>query len=311
MRVLVLGAGSVGSLLAAYLALGGHEVTAVGRKEHVGAVACGGLRLHGPDDSVRVVENLDAWVRLDSSWSAEPDVVLVCVKTHANVALAEQYAWLFERNYPTFLVQNGMGNEEPYLSRFPGLPVGRMLTSNGALRPAPGEVVHTGLGLTEVGALTSNLTRETVDELVAALDGSGLPAQVTGDVVSAGWKKLLVNVGINPFGALTGLRNGQLLQRPDLVTFMLRAVEEAERVARLVHPAFPEGDYGELVLDVARRTSNNKNSMLQDIEAGRPTEIQAINGHVVREGRRLGVDVPVNAMLVALVEGLSFGQMPV
>jgi 2-dehydropantoate 2-reductase len=114
-----------------------------------------------------------------------------------------------------------------------------------------------------------------------------------------------VNVGINPLTALNGLRNGELLDHPDIMEIMRGAVEEALRVAEALGVDLGEGDHVERVFGVARATASNRSSMLQDIERGRRTEIDALNGAIVDSARRLGLDVPVNETLTAAVKGLE------
>lgn len=326
MKILILGAGSIGSLFGGYLACGGHEVTLVARTAHVNATRAHGLTVITPEGTSHSVP-VTAWTQLPSQaperspapetpetpetletpeTPAAWDLVIVAVKTYSLPALLHQYAWFFpETECPVALLQNGLGTEVHFTRQWPNAPLLRILTSNGALRRAPGTVVHTGRGETVVGPVSGSRDEleKTGRALCAALTDAGLTARFTPEVQAACWKKAFVNVGINAFGALTGLRNGQLLEIPLLRQTMADAVREAQTVAGVAGIPLEPGDPVEAMLEVARRTAQNKNSMLQDLEKGRPTEIQAINGHVSQLGREVNVPTPINDVLTALVTG--------
>jgi 2-dehydropantoate 2-reductase len=142
------------------------------------------------------------------------------------------------------------------------------------------------------------------------LTSAGLPTRVEKDVDSLIWSKLLVNVGINPLTAITRLRNGGLLDHPGTAQIMEQAVAEAARVASAKGVKLLYADPLERVRQVARVTSENVASMLQDVLAMRPTEIEAINGAISAHGRSLGLPTPVNDTLTGLVKTIeaSYGR---
>jgi 2-dehydropantoate 2-reductase len=140
--------------------------------------------------------------------------------------------------------------------------------------------------------------------LASLLSASGLEeVSVSADIRADVWDKALGNIGINALGAITGLRNGELVGNTWTAAVMQALVHEAECVARQgglhLEPAWPR------VQDLARRTAGNRNSMLQDLEAGRPTEIEFMNGAVVRMAEAAGLSAPVNACVANLVRGLE------
>ncbi|GAF76047.1 unnamed protein product, partial [marine sediment metagenome] len=134
---------------------------------------------------------------------------------------------------------------------------------------------------------------------------AGIHTEISSNIMRALWSKVLVNVGINPLTALTGLRNGELLDHPEIRQVMKRAVEEAMMVAQSLGIEMEFDNPVEKVYEVAEATAANRSSMLQDVERGRKTEIDALNGAIVELGRRIGVDTPVNETLVAAVKGLE------
>ena len=127
----------------------------------------------------------------------------------------------------------------------------------------------------------------------------------TDNIMGAIWTKMLANVAINALTAITGLYNGELLELEETKAVMLKAVDEAVAVAKAMGIKLLVDDPHEFVLGIARATATNKSSMLQDVERGRRTEIDAINGMIVHYGRELGIPTPVNEVLVAAVKGIE------
>jgi 2-dehydropantoate 2-reductase len=146
--------------------------------------------------------------------------------------------------------------------------------------------------------------RQKAEEVAALLTGAGLPATVTDDVEAALWRKAIVNAAINPLGARTRRRNGELLELPALRTLLGRVAREAHGAALAAGIALREVDPVALVEEVCRRTATNQCSMLQDVLAGRRTEIEQINGEIVRRGKAAGAAVELNETLLALVGGI-------
>jgi len=137
--------------------------------------------------------------------------------------------------------------------------------------------------------------------LLEALARAGFPVREVDDVRAVLWGKLLINVAINPFGALLGVPNGALREDPAALLFMRRAVEEVLQVVEALGIALPFEDPWGKVLEVLDRAAANRNSMLQDLERGAPTEIDALCGAVVRYARQLGLRVPMNETLLDMI----------
>jgi 2-dehydropantoate 2-reductase len=199
-------------------------------------------------------------------------------------------------------LQNGVGNRELLEQALGADRVGQGVTALGATLLGPGRVRHAGQGKTVFGTAPDQLSMAALAELFNACD---LPAELSHDLDALIWSKLLVNVGINALTALLRVPNGVLAEAAEARALMAQAVAEAVAVARARGTALAEADPLEHVLAVARATGANRSSMLQDVLRGSPTEIAAINGAVVREGRRLGVPTPVNSLLTSLVQALD------
>lgn len=297
MRALVMGAGSIGSLFAGFLARQGWRVAMVARRAHVEAVRAGGLRVEGPLGSFKA--EVEAYEDAGQVGEA-PDVVLITVKAYDTWQAASQVRHLVERGAVPLCLQNGLGVEEE-ASRALGAAVFRAVTNNGAMLSEPGLVRHTGIGETLISK-----GHPALEELAEALSASGLPARTVSNMEEVVWLKTLVNAGINPLGALTGLRNGELLEVGWLRELMRRVVEEGWEVALRRGVRLSE-DPVEATFRVARATANNKNSMLQDLERGRRTEVDYINGAIVREAEGLGVEAPLNRALTLLIKAMEGG----
>lgn len=302
MHIVVVGAGAMGGLFGARLAAAGHDVLLYDTwVDHVAAIEERGLIIEGPDGTP---------IRYQVHATAEPphslrgaDLILVQVKSYNTYrALAP----LENRVNPESMIltfQNGLGNLELMQN---ALPEHRRfllgVTSHGAQTLAPGRIRHAGHGPTVIGDPDRDRTpRLNLNPVRTALQGAGFETEITDDILAAVWLKLAANVAINPLTALTGLRNGQLLDDPALLEMADLAVAETVEVMRAAGIEPAGQDYAAFTRQVMRNTSSNYSSMLQDIQNGRRTEIDALCGAVVAIGAELNVPTPINRWLTALV----------
>jgi 2-dehydropantoate 2-reductase len=174
-------------------------------------------------------------------------------------------------------------------------------TAQGATILGPGIVMQGGRGETHIGRFSGTADKMTFS-IAEMFEKAGIHTQVTNDVQSLVWGKLIVNVGINAATALLGLRNGQVAQVRQVTELAEMAVNEAVQVSIASGIILPYSDPMQKVLEVARATAQNKSSMLQDIRNHRQTEVEAINGAIVRLGVKFGIPTPVNRTLTLLVE---------
>ncbi len=290
--VLVLGTGAMGSLLAARLARTGRAAVTVAGTWNA------------------ALERIDRrGITLDegtTSWSVPVatgrlterlgpvELVLVLVKSPRTAEVAPIAAGAVVPDGVILTLQNGLGNAA-ILARVAGSDrVAAGVTAIGATLTGPGQVRSGGAGLTVLGARMPS--DEIVEHTAALFRDAGLETDVTADIERLMWRKLAVNCAINPLSALLAVPNGALLHRPEPRATLVAAAREVGAVAA-AKGIDPGADPAELAVEVARQTATNRSSMLQDVERGVPTEIDAINGAVVREGRRLGVPTPVNEAL--------------
>ncbi len=321
-----IGAGSIGSLFGGCLASIHSEerpleIIFFGRRNHVAAINNEGLRLTFGERDL-FLKNIEAFESAsDFSGSSEMgdrskfDFLFLTTKAYDTERALVAFKSLIESSKWVVILQNGVGNEGLVKKYCDENKILRIVTSHGALLEGPGHVCHTGVGFTKIGFAylkgdTGNVegygrAEETLLDLQNLLSAGGLETEIVADIIKSSWEKVFVNIGINAIGALTGLENGQLLENNSLRKLMERAVIEALAVSEAMQIDLPDLDYVELMYSVAMRTSHNKNSMLQDVLKGKPTEIDFINGRIVEFGKKLGIEVEVNELLTALIKGLE------
>lgn len=302
MHIVVIGAGAMGGLFGARLAAAGHDVLLYDTwSEHVAAIEERGLFIEGPDGTpiryqVRATDKPPHTLR-------GAELILIQVKSYDTyTALAE----LEPRVNPESLIlslQNGLGNLEQMERALPNhrrFLVGT--TAHGAGVIAPGRIRHAGPGPTVVGdPVSDRAPRLNLKPVRDAFQDAGFPTRISDEIWPAIWLKLTANVSINPLTALTGIRNGQLLDDPELLALADAAVAETVAVMRATGLDAPDRDFTEFARQVMRDTGLAHSSMLQDIQNRKRTEIEAINGAVARLGREFGVLTPANRWLTALV----------
>ncbi|AFZ72661.1 ketopantoate reductase family protein [Natronobacterium gregoryi] len=296
MEIVVFGAGSLGSLVGGILA-GDHDVTLVARREHAQTVHESGLRIDGE------LETQVTPAATTDGRDLEGDLAVVTVKSFDTPSIAETIA---TGSFEVVLsLQNGMGNEESLASALES-PVLAGTATYGAILREPGLVECTGIGDVVVGDRrggTSNVA-ETVGE---AFSSGGLETTVAADMPYRLWEKLAVNAGINAVTALTETENRAVLESP--TDHIARAAtKETARVARADGVDLSNREALVAMESVAEATATNTSSMAQDLQAGRRTEIDAINGYVVDRGDELGLETPTNRLLAALVRTWERGQ---
>jgi 2-dehydropantoate 2-reductase len=300
-NVCVVGCGAVGSLFAANLAqLDDAEVWAYDLDvRHVEAINESGLRLSGAGEVVG-----------DVRATSEPDDLPACdfgiVATKAmHTASAIEAASGRLESAAVASVQNGLGNEEaiaeyvPKVIRGTTFPAGRLLE--------PGHVQWDVKGPTTLGPFEASPAPMTeVVRLADACTRAGLPTNAVPDARGPQWRKVIFNAATNPIGALTGLTHGRVCEREDLRRLVSGLVDEGKAVAAAMAIEL-DADPEELIDHAARPdvAYDHKASMLQDVEARRATEVDYLNGGIVRFGGEHGVPTPLNAAVAALVKGLE------
>lgn len=301
MRIAVIGCGAVGSLFAAHLAARG-DVEVVGYdldRRHVAAMNDRGLRLSG-------VGNVHGRLLATADAAELPpcDFGVLATKAIHTEAAMRATAHAFEDG-AVCSVQNGVGNEELIAEhvgrviRGTTFPAGRVL--------APGEVAWDTAGDTWIGPFEpAPAPMEQIRELAGLLTEAGMPTKALEDARGAQWTKLIFNAATNPIGALTHLTHGEACERPDLRRLVSDLVAEGVAVSAAQGISL-DSDPDALVTHAQEVAHGHRASMLQDIEAGRRTEVDFLNGGIVRFGRETDVPTPLNEAIWALIRGLEAG----
>ena len=301
MRVCVVGCGAVGSLFAANLAqLEGVEVWAYDlSREHVDAINANGLRLSGAGEVVGRIR-----ATTDAAELPPCDFGIVATKAmHTETAIGATA--LAFADGAVCSVQNGLGNEEALarhverVIRGTTFPAGRLVE--------PGHVQWDVKGDTTIGPFEpSPAPLEDAERLAEACTRAGLPTVAVPDARGPQWRKVIFNAATNPVGALTGLTHGRVCEDPALRRLVSGLVDEGKAVSAAQGIEL-DADPEELIDHAARPdvAYDHKASMLQDVEARRQTEIDYLNGGIVRFGHELDVPTPLNEAILALVKGLE------
>ncbi|CVK19112.1 MULTISPECIES: ketopantoate reductase family protein [Sporomusa] len=301
MKITVVGAGAIGGLFGSFLCKSGEEVTFVDiNREHVAAIQAAGLIIERQSGT----EVLTVKATTNIEEAGTPDLIIFSVKAYDNQQAAEDCLKIVGPDTIVLTVQNGVGNVET-LSAVLG--AGRIIagtTAFGCTVLGPGRIKPSETGSISIGELDGRITPR-LERVVAAFTKAGVEMHTSQNVDSLIWTKLLVNVGINPLGAITLLTNGQLLEHEETKSLQAAAVAEGAAVAKAKGIEFMTENILEHVRGVARGTYNNKASMRQDVERGSRTEVLAINGAIVAEGQKLGIPTPVNETLTKLVKAIE------
>lgn len=294
--LLITGTGALASLFGARLAAAGVEVTMLGSwPEGLAALRAHGVRLVEADGAQR------AWpvrIAADPAECRGIPYALVLVKAWQTERAAQQLAACLPAVGLALTLQNGWGNREALEQALGPDRVALGTTTLGATLLAPGVVRAGGQGPVTLGS------HPRVQPLANLLRAAGFDVRLAGDVAGLAWGKLVINAAINPLTALLRVPNGQLLERPEARALMGLAASEAAAAGLAQGLHLPFDDPVAAAEDVARRTAVNHSSMYQDVQRGRPTEIDAICGAVVQAGERVGVATPVNRTLWLLVRAI-------
>lgn len=302
MKIAIIGPGAVGCLLAVYLARAGEDVCLLDyRLERLTRLRQQGISLQTPEGERHLTP---VPLALSPDMGAV-DLVIMAVKAHQTAVAAQALPRLLAAGGMALTLQNGLGNLEE-MARVAG--PARLLAGVaflGATRQAEGHVIHAGKGDFFIGpGPGSQVSLAEIANIVMRFNRAGLECQARDDIEMLLWEKLLVNVGINPLTAILRVPNGALVELPEAWELAVTAAVEAQAVAQAAG-LYLSGAPEARLRRVCVATAANRSSMLQDILAGRPTEIEALNAQVVSRGAALGVPTPINDLLTRLLRALE------
>lgn len=302
MRIGIIGTGAMGSLFGAHLAPHA-DVTVLGTwRDAVDVINARGIEVEREAQRVHVAVRATNNPKLVQ----KVDYALIAVKAHQTERAARWANQILKPDGTALTLQNGLGNYET-LAHHVGKPRAAMgVTMQGATLLGAGRVRHAGRGMTTLAATAT--TRPALEKLAALFTRAGIETHLANDVQSLMWGKLVVNSAINALSAIYRVPNGWLVENPEARALLSAAAQETANVASALGITLPYADPVARAIQVATATASNKSSTLQDVLRGAPTELDRINGAVIREGRRVGVPTPVNERLMRVVQHSRFAE---
>jgi len=301
MKIVVVGPGAIGSLFGAFLSKSKEEVWLLDKdKERAAKINETGISLEGASGSWQIKVRTTA----NPQEIGQADLIIICVKSFHTKPTIEQIKPLLNEETKILTLQNGIGNVE-IISELAGEErVIAGVTNEGATLMDIGKIRHAGRGETIIGAIDGK-TPVQMRAIREIFNQAGFECKMSRDIKSLLWSKLIINVGINALSAITRLPNGKLIEYEGTRRILRDAVTEATRIAKRKRIKLIFDDPLAKVEAVCEGTPGNLSSMLQDILRKKRTEVDFINGVIVRLGQELGIDVPTNKFLLDLVKTIE------
>jgi 2-dehydropantoate 2-reductase len=303
MKIAIIGPGALGCLLAGYFKLRTKEEVWLIDNEPARAkkIRESGIRIDGLSSGSHEI-------KVDIS--SEPrevgacDAVIMCVKSYSTEDATKEVKPLVSELTHVVTVQNGIGNVQILNDQFGEERVIAGITNHGSTLVGTGHVRHAGRGETVIGRADGKMLGA-VKDIASVLTKAGFETRISKDIDAVIWGKVIINVGINALTAVTRLNNGRLVEYDGTRELLRAAVQEAVRVVKRKRIKLAYDDPIQKVESVCKATAANVSSMLQDVLRGKRTEIDFINGAIVRHAKALGIATPVNEALTNLVRTIE------
>ena len=301
-HIAVVGAGAVGSFYGAMLARAGHKVTLIGRPAHVQATKRDGLKLDLATSSATEIVQIGASTELSSLQSA--DLVLFCVKSTDSASVARQMAPHLAPHALIMSLQNGVENAALIAQQVPHAVI-PCVVYVAAEMPAPGCVKHHGRGELVMGTMQASRLKDpqkTLQDIVALLGSAQVSVQISQNVMAELWSKLMINCAFNAISGLAQIQYEKLAALESVRATQTALVKEVIAVALADGIHLSESAALEAVAKISVTMGSQKSSTAQDMARSKPSEIDHLNGFIVRRGQALGVPTPVNQAMFSLVK---------
>jgi 2-dehydropantoate 2-reductase len=301
-HIAVVGAGAVGSFYGAMLARAGHRVTLIGRPAHVQAISRNGLKLDLAASSTTEIIQIEASTELSSLHIA--DLVLFCVKSTDSASVALQIAPYLSPNALMMSLQNGVENSNLIAQQVANVVIPCVVYVATEI-PAPGCVKHHGRGDLVIGTMQSSRLsdpQKTLQAIVELFASAQVSVQISTNVMAELWSKLMINCAFNAISGLAQIQYGKLAALEPVRSTQTALVKEVIAVAKADGIHLSETLALQAVEQISVTMGSQKSSTAQDMARSKPSEIDHLNGFIVRRGMALGVATPVNQALFALVK---------
>ncbi len=301
-HIAVVGAGAVGSFYGAMLARAGHRVTLIGRPAHVQATTSNGLKLNLATSSETEIIQIEASTELSSLHTA--DLILFCVKSTDSASVALQIAPYLAPHALVMSLQNGVENAALIAQHIPHAVIPSVVYVATEI-PAPGFVKHHGRGELVIGTMQISRLRDpqkTLQDIVLLFGSAQVPVQISQNVMAELWSKLMINCAFNAISGLAQIQYEKLAALESVRSTQTALVKEVIAVAQADGIHLSETVALQAVAQISVTMGSQKSSTAQDMARSKPSEIDHLNGFIVRRGQALGVPTPVNQALFALVK---------
>ena len=302
MKIVIVGPGALGSLVSGFLK---HKT-----KEEIWLLDKYGDRAKKQKESGIRIEGFSGSLLAKLNVTAEPkdigpaDIIILCVKSYSTEDACKGIKDMVTDKTRVVSLQNGLGNVQIMNDHFGPERVIAGVTNHGSTLLDVGSVRHAGKGDTIIGNAAGRVLGE-IRAVATILSKAGFDTKISKDIDSVIWSKLIVSVGINALTAITRLPNGALIESEETRSIMRCAVGEAVKIAKRKRIKLSYDDAFQKVETVCKATGGNISSMLQDVINKKRTEIDFINGAIVRQGKVLGIPTPVNEVLTNLVKTIE------
>jgi len=301
MKIAIIGPGAIGLLFAGFLKKSNQDVILIDKYPHrAKKITKQGIRIEGISGKHRIGISATSHKNI----LKDADLVILCVKSYDTESAVRGIKSFVNKKALFLTMQNGIGNVEIIQKYIKKDRIVAGITAQGATLLDIGHIRHAGKGEIVIGRIDGKISRE-VKEIACIFKKAGFETAVTGKINNFLWSKLIVNAGINALTAITRMKNGKLIEFKETRDILRQAVEEAVLVAKKKKIKIIYADPVKKVESVCKATRNNVSSMLQDVLKKRKTEIDYINGAVVKHAKKAGIEVPFNEELTNLVKVLE------
>lgn len=298
MNIVVFGSGAIGSLFGALLAKQ-NTVVLVGRAPHITSIQQKGLLINGKTRFIQTVSAVESTKEI----SLSPDLILLTVKSYDTETASSQLRPLLHDQTMVVSLQNGLDNIQKIEKIIEKKHILAGVTTHGALFLKPGIITHTGKGKTIFGELDGH-SSERLKTLVTVFNQAGIETQMSTDIEREIWRKAIINSSINPLTGFLGCKNGYLLENPLLEKTVESVCTESSLITSSYGIRVSPVEMIEKTKEVIQDTAQNYSSMLQSIQQGKKTEIDSINGVLLRIGAKQKIDTSFNRILIELIISL-------
>lgn len=296
MNIVILGAGSIGSLFGALLSLK-NNVILIGRKNHINAIKEKGLTIKG---KTQMNVNISAKDNIKKI-NLYPDLLILTVKSYDTKSAIIKAKSIIAENTVVLSLQNGLDNYEIIKKFIPSKQIIMGITTHGAFFSEPGIINHTGKGKTIIGE-SNGLKIVRIKKIVNIFNEANIDTAASNNIFNKIWLKAIINSSINPLTTIFKCKNGYLLKNPILEKILERVCIESTLVANSHGVNITHQNALNQTKEVIRKTSENYSSMLQSLKKGKRTEIDSINGKLVEIGKIHKIDVSINSAIVNIIK---------